>query len=177
MNYNWSIFLEIVLTFHCLHKLFKWSQKFSRSLEQFFITVGHNNFGNKIQFLHHLYRNWISSGGLSKHKFSIIKNPFLVKCGFCMKLLLYQCNFDQLPTFFILSSLLGGFAVALLLYPPKSDDKWKKWSTGQSCIRKEVTSYTIRILTKTHYWISAFEFKSYMALSIAKHTLFFGLRG
>ena len=30
------------------------------------------------------------------------------------------------PLFFILSSLLGGFAVALLLHPPKSDDKMKK---------------------------------------------------
>jgi len=41
-----------------------------------------------------------------------------------------------LPTFFILSSLLGGFAVALLLHPPKSDDKIKKkvsnWSELQS---------------------------------------------
>ena len=35
------------------------------------------------------------------------------------------------PLFFILSSLLGGFSVALLLHPPKSDDKIKKvgnWS-------------------------------------------------
>ena len=53
------------------------------------------------------------------------------KCGFCKTLLLYECISDQLPTFFILSSLLGGFAVALLLHPPKSDDKMKKvgnWS-------------------------------------------------
>jgi hypothetical protein len=28
-----------------------------------------------------------------------------------------------LPTFLILSSLLGGFAVALLLHPPKSDNE------------------------------------------------------
>ena len=49
--------------------------------------------------------------------------------------------------FFILSSLLGGFAVALLLHPPKSDDKMKKkWATGQSCIHKEVTSYKIHTL-------------------------------
>ena len=54
----------IVLTFHCLNKLFKSSQtfcKFSalslefqkkncRSLEQFFLTLGQNNFGNRIQF-------------------------------------------------------------------------------------------------------------------------------
>ena len=43
---------------------------------------------------------------------------------------------DQLPTFFfILSSRLGGFAFALLLHPPKSDDKMKK-KVGHSCIRK-----------------------------------------
>jgi hypothetical protein len=70
-----------------------------------------------------------------------------LKCGFCKKLLLYECISDQLPTFFILSSLLGGFAVVLLLHPPKSEDKMKKkWATGQSCIREEVTSYKIHTL-------------------------------
>ena len=48
----------------------------------------------------------------------------ILKYGFCMKLLLSECNSDQLniswPFF---SSLLGGFGVALLLHPPKSDDK------------------------------------------------------
>ena len=78
LNFNCSILLDlrnlqeqvkkafcyqkIVLTFHCLNKLFLWSQiffkflalnfkTFSRSLEQFFLTLGQNNFGNKIQFL------------------------------------------------------------------------------------------------------------------------------
>ena len=55
-------------------------------------------------------------------------------CGFCKKLHLYALT--SCPLFFILSSLMGGFAVALLLHPPKSDDKMKKkWATGQSCIR------------------------------------------
>ena len=41
-----------------------------------------------------------------------------------------------------LSSLLGGFAVALLLHPPKSDDKngqemFKKCSTDQRFIREK----------------------------------------
>ena len=27
--------------------------------------------------------------------------------------------------------------------------EWKKWETGQSCIRKEVTSYKIRTLAGT----------------------------
>ena len=52
---------EIVLTFHCLNKLFNWSQKFCKfsafSLEfwkffnawnNFFLTIGQNNFVNKI---------------------------------------------------------------------------------------------------------------------------------
>ena len=39
---------KIVLTFHCSNKLFLCSKKKSRSLEQFFLTVGQNNFGNKI---------------------------------------------------------------------------------------------------------------------------------
>ena len=59
------------------------------------------------------------------------KMAYVLKCGFCKKLLLYQCNSDHLPTFFILSSLLGGFAVALLLHPLKSDNLKKKvdnWS-------------------------------------------------
>ena len=51
---------EIVLTFHCSSGLknFENSQpsasnfkSFSRSLEQFFLTVGQNNFGNKIPIL------------------------------------------------------------------------------------------------------------------------------
>ena len=43
-----------------------------------------------------------------------------LKWEVCKKLLLYKCNSDQLSTFFfILSSLLSGFAVAVLA-------KWKK---------------------------------------------------
>ena len=51
---------KFVLTFHCLNKLFYWSQRFCKfsafktfswSLEQFFLTVGQNNFGNKIPYL------------------------------------------------------------------------------------------------------------------------------
>ena len=54
---------KIFLTFHCLKKLFQRSQNvckfsafssfkiFSRSLQQFFLIVGQNNFGNKIPFL------------------------------------------------------------------------------------------------------------------------------
>ena len=50
-----------------------------------------------------------------------------------------------------LSSLLGGFGVALLLHPPKSDDKnveemFTKCSTAQSFIRTEMTTYRISTL-------------------------------
>ena len=54
-----------------------------------------------------------------------------VRYGFCKKLLLYECNFDQLPTFFIKIRFF------LLM---------KKWATGQSCICKEVTSYKVHSL-------------------------------
>ena len=78
----------------------------------------------------------------------IVGSPELLKCGFCKKLLLYECNSDQLPTFFILSSLLGGCNSKATANPPKSDDRMKKnLATGQSCIRKEVTSYKIHTLT------------------------------
>ena len=50
-----------------------------------------------------------------------------------------------------LLSLLGGFGVALLLHPPKSDDKnveemFTKCSTAQSFIRTEMTTYRIGTL-------------------------------
>ena len=51
---------KIVLRYHSLNKLFELFansrplalnfKSFSRSLEQFFLTVGQNNFGNKIPF-------------------------------------------------------------------------------------------------------------------------------
>ena len=53
-----------------------------------------------------------------------------------------------------LLSLLGGFGVALLLHPPKSDDKnveemFTKCSTAQSFIWTEMTTYRIGTLTTT----------------------------
>ena len=38
------------MTFHCLNKLVQWLKSFAffQSLEQFFLTVGSDNFGNKI---------------------------------------------------------------------------------------------------------------------------------
>ena len=68
----------------------------------------------------------------------------IFKCEFCKKLLLYECNSDQLPTFFILLSLLGGCNSQATANAPKSDDRM--WATGQSCILKEVTSYKIHTL-------------------------------
>ena len=68
-----------------------------------------------------------------------------LKCGFCKKLLLCECNYDQLSTFFILSSLLAKQQQT----HPKLMTEWKKWATGQSCICKEVTSYKIHTLVPT----------------------------
>ena len=45
-------------------------ESFSRSLEQFFLTVGQNNFGNKISFLLHLPQ-------VSHHTYSQIQELFL----------------------------------------------------------------------------------------------------
>ena len=73
-------------TFHCLNTLFFWSQNvykfsafslefqtfFSRSLEQFFLTVGQNNFGNKIPFL--LKKLYVTQ--LEKFKFTITSTAF-----------------------------------------------------------------------------------------------------
>ena len=55
---------------------------------------------------------------------------------------------DQLNiSWTILSSLLGEFAVALLLHPPKNDDKmFKKCSTDQRFIGKRNTTYKIHTL-------------------------------
>ena len=70
-----------------------------------------------------------------------------VKCGFCKKLLLYECNSDQLPTFFHSVITFGWVCCCFAVAPTQ---KWwqneKKWATGQSCIRKEVTSYKIHTL-------------------------------
>ena len=54
-----------------------------------------------------------------------------------------------------LSSLLGGFGVALLLHPPKSDDKnveemFMKCSIAQSFIRTEMTTYRIGTLVRSY---------------------------
>ena len=53
---------------------------------------------------------------------NVIRFPCLLKCGFYKKLLLCECNSDQLPTFFISSSLLGGCNSKSIANPPKSDD-------------------------------------------------------
>ena len=49
---------------------------------------------------------------------------FLLKYGFYKKYFFYAGISDQLNISWpFLSSLLGGFAVPLLLHPPKNDDK------------------------------------------------------
>ena len=72
----------------------------------------------------------------------------ILKCGFCKKLLLYECNLGLLPTFFILSSLLVGCNSKSTASKPTQ--KWwqneKKWATGQICIGKELTSCEIHTI-------------------------------
>ena len=58
-----------------------------------------------------------------------------LKCGFCKNLLLYECNSDQLSTFFHCVITFG------LVQQQSNSKPTRKWATGQSCIRKEVTSY------------------------------------
>ena len=75
---------------------------------------------------------------------------YCVKCGFCKKLLKYFFTNATL-TSYQLFSFCHHFWVCLLLlcclHPPISDDEMKKkWATGQSCIRKKVTSYKIHTL-------------------------------
>ena len=79
-----------------------------------------------------------------------------LKCGFCKKLLIYECNSDQFPTFFH-SVINFGWVCCYFAVAPTQ--KWwqneKKWATGQSCIRKEVTSYkihTLGTLIQENYW-------------------------
>ena len=94
---------KIVLTFHCLNKLFKLSQKFckfsasnfkknSRSREQFFLTVGQNNFGNKVPFL--ISEDTIPSGINEK------------ECKLCLSQTLWEDTCTNLETardsFFVL---------------------------------------------------------------------------
>ena len=69
----------------------------------------------------------------------------VLKCGFCKNLLLYECNSDQLPTFFL-------FFIPFRWVQQQTHQKvmieWKKWATGQICIHKEVTSYKIHTLVE-----------------------------
>ena len=68
-----------------------------------------------------------------------------------------------------LLSLLGGFGVALLLHPPKSDDKnveemFTKCSTAQSFIRTEMTTYRIGtlVLQRSILCTQIFTFHAYI---------------
>jgi hypothetical protein len=75
---------KIVLTFHCLNKLSCSSdlkyfadsrpsasnfKSFSQSLEHFFLTVGQNNFGNKIQVFFHYLHHFRNLSHLKRSQF------------------------------------------------------------------------------------------------------------
>ena len=75
-----------------------------------------------------------------------------LKYGFCKKSLLSECTSYQLNTF------LSLFGTCSTRGTPKW---WKKCSTGQRCIRKEVTSYEINILS---LWLPALPTRNLLAL-------------
>ena len=66
---------------------------------------------------------------------------FTPKVPILQVVLLFRMQLWPVAHFF--HSLLGGFAV--VFHPPKS--KWKKWATGQSCIRKRSTTCKIGTLS------------------------------
>ena len=76
----------------------------------------------------------------------------MLKYGFCMKLILSECNSNQVNISWpFLSSLLGGCNSKATPNPPKSDDKnveemFTKCSTAKSFIRTEMTTYRIGAL-------------------------------
>ena len=83
-----------------------------------------------------------------------------LKCGFCKKLLLYECNSDQLLTFF---SFCHHFWVGLLLlcyctHPKVMTKMLKKCSSEQRFIRERNTIYKIHTLVVCLFWPKHFRF-------------------
>ena len=72
------------------------------------------------------------------------------------------------PLFFILSSLLGGFAVAPT---QKGWQNEKKLATGQNCIRKEVTSYKIHTLVTSYLHKNNSNFHNFFWITIYLGTM------
>ena len=75
-----------VLTFHC-QKFCNFSafslefQKFSRSLDKFFLKVGQNNFGNKIPIAHFLKERKVLSLSFLVCSMCVLHSVFTVQCS------------------------------------------------------------------------------------------------
>ena len=78
---------------------------------------------------------------------SYFLNLSVSKVPILQVVLLFRVQLWPVAHFF--HSLLGGFAFALLLHSPKSE--WKKWATGQSCIRKRSTTCKIGTLAASQF--------------------------
>ena len=52
-----------------------------------------------------------------------------------------------------------GFSAAMFCMFPDSKSEWKKWATGQSFIRKEITSYRIGTLNRLYHTGKNFSWK------------------
>ena len=97
-----------------------------------FATNGFSCFGYETELLDCQYNGFTycteydAAGVVCTSKYNMLK------CGFCKKLLLYECNSEQLPTFFhFVITFMGGCNSKATANPPKSDDRMKKvdnWS-------------------------------------------------
>ena len=107
------------------------------SSTSFTIRIFSNHMFTKYNFTVSSKKNFLTKVPILQVMYSSIKKS-MYKCI----VLLFRMQLWPVAHFF--HSLLGGFAVALLLHPPKSE--WKKWATGQSCIRKRSTTWKIGTL-------------------------------
>ena len=96
-----------------------------------FATNGFSCFGYETELLDCQYNGFTycteydAAGVVCTSKYNMLK------CGFCKKLLLYECNSDQLPTFFIFGWVQQQSNSKATANPPKSDNRMKKvvnWS-------------------------------------------------
>ena len=127
---------EIVLTFHCLNKLFMRSQNFckfsafriSLITRTVFFTVGQNNFGNKIPFLSNHYQYFfflIQSNRINnleivfcgKH---VVSRPVWIFCSFWQQFAVTMSQLGMFP-------LWDGNHKFSWLFCPSSKMWAKKW--------------------------------------------------
>ena len=102
---------KFVLTFHCLNKLFYWFQRFCKflvfSLEfqiffsitrRFFLTVGQNNFGKKIQHIFWCLLSNVKASGISFPIFVGFLETYIQKTTKCAATWKLESSFVNLFT-------------------------------------------------------------------------------